>query len=165
VKRLLALLALALLGLGAWAWWSSDSRRIQRRLDALVEACGKSGPDSPLDLLARTQTILDSFAPELLVRAEPYGVTLRDGRELASLIHRYRATSTRAAVSVGERELAMGPNRTAEMTARFRVVGDSGSGPRGEEFRARLYWVEDEGVWRIREVEVTERLESTGLFF
>jgi hypothetical protein len=165
VKRLLALLALALAGLGAWAWWSSDARRIDRRLDALVEACGKSGPDSPLDLLGRTQTILDSFAPSLLVRAEPYGVTVRDGRELASLIHRYRATASRAVVSVGERELALGANRTAEMTARFRVLGDSGSGPRGEEFRARLYWVEEGGAWRIREVEVTERLTSSGLFF
>lgn len=165
MKRALVVAALALAGLGVWLWWTGDARQIHRRLDALVAACEKSGPDRPLDLLGRTQTILDSFAPGMLVRAEPYGVSLRDARELAGLIHRYRATATRVVVAATERDLVLGDNRTAEMAARFRIVGDSGSGPRGESFRARLFWVEDGGAWRVREVEVTERLESSGIFF
>lgn len=165
MKRALVVAALALAGLGVWLWRSGDARQIHRRLDALVAACEKSGPDSPLDLLGRTQTILDSFAPGMLVRAEPYGVSLRDARELAGLIHRYRATASRVAVAATERDLVLGANRTAEMAVRFRIAGDSGGGARGESFRARLFWVEDGGTWRLREVEVTERLESSGLFF
>jgi hypothetical protein len=165
VKRLLAVAALALVALAGWLWWSSDRRRIDRRLDALVAACEKSGPDSALALLGKTQTILDSFAADMLVRAEPYGGSFRDARELAGLIHRYRAGSSRVEIAATDRELVVRANRTAEMSAVFRVAGEGRGGSGIETFRARLFWVEDDGVWRIREVEIVERLESSGLFF
>lgn len=165
MKRLLALGVVALAAVVLWAWWSSDRRRIERRLDALVEACEKSGPDSPLALLGRTETILDAFAPGMLVRAEPYGGTIGDPRELARLIHGYRASAGRVQIAVTDRQLVVLPNRTAEMSGVFRVGGDRGGGPGIESFSARLFWVEDDGTWRIREVEVVERLERSGLFF
>lgn len=165
MKRLVALLVLAAVAVAGWLWWTSDARRIGRRLDALVEACEKSGPESPLVLLTRTQTLLDAFAPGLLVRAEPYGGAVGDGRELAALIQRYRATASRIEITASGRELVFGPNRTAEMAVLFRIAGDAGGGPGNEAFSARLFWVEDDGTWRIREVEVIERLESSGLFF
>lgn len=164
MRRVVALGLLALVGLGTWLWWSSDRRRIERRLEGLLRACEKSGPESPLDLLGRTQTLLDAFAPGMLVRAEPYGGSFRDARELAGLIHRYRATADRVAIAATDRELEIGANGTAEMSVVFRVRGDAGGGPRGESFRARIFWVEDGGAWRIREVEVVERLASSGLF-
>jgi hypothetical protein len=165
VKRLVAVAGLALVLFATWRWWSSDRRRIERRLEGLVAACEKSGPDSALDLLGKTQTILDAFAPDMLVRADPYGGSFRDARELAGLIHRYRAGSRRVEIAATEREIVVRPNRTAEMSAVFRIAGERGGGPGSERFSARLFWVEDEGVWRIREVEVVERLESSGLFF
>jgi hypothetical protein len=165
VKRLVAVAALAAAVLGAWLWWSSDRRRIERRLDELVAACEKSGPDSAFDLLGKTRTIVDAFAPGMLVRAEPYGGSFRDARELARMIHGYRASSRRVEVAVDDRDLVVRPQGTAEMSAVFHVAGERGGGPGRESFRARLFWVEDGGVWRIREVEVVERLEGSGLFF
>lgn len=165
MKRLAALLVLAAAAVGGWLWWTSDSRRIHRRLDALVAACEKSGPESPIVLLATTQTLLDAFAPGIVVRAEPYGGGIRDGRELAGLIQRYRATARRIEIVAADRELAVGANRTAEMTARFEIAGEAGSGPGREAFSARLFWVEEDGAWRIRELEVVERLERSNLFF
>jgi len=165
MKRWIAVAAALLAALGAWRWWPSDRRQIERRLDELVAACEKSGPDSPLSLLGRTQTILDSFAAGLLVQAGPYGGSFRDARELAGFIHRYRATSSRVEIAVTESELVVRPNRTAEMSAVFRVSGERGGGPGRESFRAQLFWVDEEGDWKIREVEVVERLERSGLFF
>lgn len=165
MKRLASALAVLLAALAAGAWWSSDRRQIERRLDALVEACEKAGPDSPLSLLGRTQTILDSFAPGMLVQAAPYGGSFRDARELAGLIHRYRASSSRVEIAVTERDLVVRPNGTAEMSAVFRIAGERGGGPGQESFRARLFWVESDGTWKVREIEIVDRLDRSGLFF
>lgn len=165
MKRLAVLLALGAVAVGGWLWWTSDARRIGRRLDALVAACEKSGPESPIVLLATTQTLLDAFDPAIVVRAEPYGGGVRDGRELAGLIQRYRATARRIEIVAADRELVLGANRTAEMSVRFEIAGEAGSGPGREAFVARLFWVEDDGAWKIRELEVVERLERSNLFF
>lgn len=164
MKRWIAVFAVAGLALAAWLWLTSDRRRIERRLDALVAACEKSGPDSPLSLLGRTQTILESFAAGMLVRADPYGGSFRDARELAGLVHRYRASASRVEIAATDRDLLVRPNGTAELSVVFRIVGDRG-GPGTESFSARIFWVEEEGDWKIRELEVVERLERSGLFF
>jgi hypothetical protein len=165
MKRLLAVALTVAVAAAAWAWWRSDRRRIERTFDRLERACEKDGPESPLSRLGRAQTLLDSFAPGLLVRAAPYAGTISDGRELVGVIERYRATSSRIRIADEERHLEIAPNGTAEMSLVFRVAGERGGGPGREGFRARLFWVRTEGGWKIRELEVLEVLETTGLFF
>jgi hypothetical protein len=167
VNRLIAalgVLAVAVACLAGWSWWRSDARRIGRALDRLERACEKSGPDGALDLVSRTATIVDAFAPGMLVTARPYEGSIRDPRELAGVIHRYRAGAERVRISESERELAVGERDTAEMSVVFVVEGDRGGRPGRERFRARLFWVEIEGDWKIREVEVVEVLDPGGLF-
>jgi len=165
VKRLVALALLVAVATGGWIWWKSDRRQIERALGRLERACEKDGAESPLSLVGRAGTLLEAFAPGLLVRAAPYAGTLTDARELVGVIERYRATASRIRITDDERQLDVGPNGTAEMTLLVRVSGERGSGPGREAFRARLYWVRTDGGWKIREVEVLEVLETTGLFF
>jgi len=165
VKRVLALLALVAFGVIAWRLWPSDRRRIERRLDQLVAACEKSEPDTPLRLFSGTQTILDSFAPRFVVKAAPYGGTISDARELNGLIQRYRASARTVAIAVTDRAVEVSSHGTAEMRGVFRIRGDRGAGPDSESFRAQIFWVEEDGDWRIRELEVVEVLDRSGLFF
>ena len=47
----------------------------------------------------------------------------------------------------------------------FHLDGDS-SGSRGRQsFRARMFWIEHEGAWKIREFEIVESLAGGGGFF
>ena len=165
MKRLVALALIAAVAAAGWAWWHSDRRRIDRALGRLERACEKDAPESPLALVVRAGTLLDSFAPGLLVRAAPYGGTITDGRELVGLIERYRATASRIRISDEARRLEIGSNGKAEMSLVFRVDAVRSGGPGREAFRARLFWVRTDEGWRIREIEVIEVLQTTGLFF
>jgi hypothetical protein len=165
MKRLVALALIVAVAAAVWTWWRSDRRRIERGLDRLERACEKDGPESPLSLVGRARTLLDSFAPGLLVRAAPYAGTISDERELVGVIERYRATANRIRVTDEERRLEVGSNGTAEMSLIFRVEGIRSGGPGREGFRARLFWVRTDEGWKIREIEVLEVLETTGLFF
>ena len=164
MKRAVALLALGIVVVAGWSWLRSDRPRIERTLARLERACTKEGPESPLALLGRTETILDAFAPGFLVLARPYEGSISDGRELAGAIHRYRALAQRVRVRDAERKLEVSANGTAEMSVVFLVDGDRGGRPGAERFRARLFWVEHEGEWRIREFEIVEVLDRSGLF-
>jgi len=165
MKRLLAVALVVAAAAAAWSWWRSDRRQIERGLDRLERACEKDGPESPLSLMGRASTLLDSFAPGLLVRAAPYAGTISDGRELVGVVERYRATASRIRVTDEERQLEIGSNGTAEMSLTFRVEGVRGGGPGREAFRARLFWVRTDDGWKIREIEVLEVLATSGLFF
>lgn len=165
MRRLLAIALFAAVAVAGWLWWTSDRHRIERALDRLERACEKDGPESPLAMVGRAGTLLEAFAPGLLVRAAPYGGTVSDPRELVALIERYRATASRIRVSDRERRLEIGANGTAEMSLLFQVDGVRSGGPGREGFRARLFWVRTEAGWKIREIEVLEVLESSGLFF
>jgi hypothetical protein len=165
MKRLVAFALVVAVAAGAWNWWRSDRRRIERALDRLERACEKDGPESPLSLVGRARTLLDSFAPGLLVRAAPYAGTISDGRELVGLIERYRSTASRVRIADEERRLEVGSNGTAEMGLIVRVDGVRAGGPGREAFRARLFWVRTDDGWKIREIEVLEVLQTTGLFF
>lgn len=165
MKRLLTAAGLLLLMVAAIGWWRSDRRRIERALDRLENACEKDGAESALALLARTETILSSFAPGLYVAARPYEGELTDARAVAGAIHAYRSQAQRIRITDSERRLEIRPNDTAEMTAVFHLDGDS-SGSRGRQsFRARMFWIEHDGAWKIREFEIVETLAGGGGFF
>jgi len=165
MRRIVALVAVGLALVVAWRLWPSDERRIARALERLEGACGKSGPDGPLALLDKTETIIQAFAPGFLVAAEPYEGTITDARRLAGLVHQYRASVDRVVVRDSERSIEVGSRGTAEMSVRFLIDAMRGGSPSRESFRARIFWVEVEGRWKIRELRITERIDRPGLFF
>lgn len=165
MRRLVVVAGVLAVAIAVSVWWRSDERRIGRALDRLERACEKDGPDGALELLSRTATIIDAFAPGLLISAAPYEGSIRDARELAGLVHRYRGTAEQVRISDRERELRVSPGGTAEMSAVFAIDGTRGGSPGRESFRARLFWVEVEGEWKIREVEVIEVLDRGGTIF
>lgn len=164
MNRIVAAVLVALAALALWLWLPSDRRRIGQALDRLERACEKNGPDSPMSLFSRTQTITASFAPGFFAVAEPYQGSFTDAGELARAIHAYRASSQQVSVTDSGRRLELGADGTAEMETLFHVAGVAGSGPGGERFRARIFWVKHEGAWKIREFRIVEVVERGGLF-
>jgi hypothetical protein len=164
VKRLLLLLLIAGLALWGWRWWRSDERRILARWHSAQELFEKSGPEDQLTAFGRVRSITELFAPGFVVSARPYEETLAGTQELAAVVHRYRDGAKTIEVADGERDLELFDNATALLTATVRVAGERGSGPGRERFRVRVAWREDEGVWRISELEILEVLEDSGLF-
>jgi hypothetical protein len=166
MRRALAL-AVLVAGLAAgWLWWGSDRRRIQARFDEAMTLFEKSGPESQLDAFARVRGIVGLFAPGFVAMARPYEGTITDAQQLAAVVASYRSSAERIAVSDGSRELVLQPERaTAEMVTTVTVDGIRGGRPGRERFRLRLAWREDDGAWRIQELEVLEVLETGGGFF
>lgn len=165
MKRWLALAAVVLALLVVWKSWSGDRRAIERRLARVLEVCEKRKADDQLAIIERARVLQKAFAPGFVIQAKPYKGTLTDLRQVIGAIETYRATARTVAVSSSDVDVELGAGGTAEMTATVRAVGDRGGGPGAERFRARIFWVKVDGDWKIREFEVLEVLESTGLFF
>ena len=159
-RRLAAAVLLAAAALALWVWWRSPERRLARRLDALVESLEKEGEEGSLVAAATAREVLGFFAEGFLVRARPYEGSLGDPQELMGAVMRFRGAAPRIAIVVGDREVQMHPgDRTAAVVFVATVTLDgSGRGPGRESWRVRSLWVEDDGEWRISELELVERL-------
>lgn len=165
MKRLLLLAGLALALLALWSWWSSDRRAIERRFGRILEVCEKGGEEGALAIVERARVLSEAFAPGFVVLARPYRGTLTETREVIGAVEAYRRSARRVSVSARDVDVELGPGDTAEMGVTVRATGDRGGGPGAERFRARVFWVKVDGDWKIRELEVIEVLETTGLFF
>jgi hypothetical protein len=165
MRRLAAVLVLVVAAWAAWAWWRSDERRIAARWKGALVAFEKSGQEDQLTAFGKVRDIVSLFAPGFVISARPYEGTIADGQQLAAVVARYRDSARRIQVSDADREIALFENRTAEMTAVVQIDGERGSGPGRERFRVRAAWREDDGLWRIQELEIVEVLEDRGLLF
>jgi hypothetical protein len=163
--RLLLLAALVAAGVAIALWWGSDRRRILARFEVLQGAIEKSGPEGALDRLGHARAVSDLFADGFVILAQPYEGTIADRQQLMGVVDRYRGSAETIAVSDSDVVLALRPNATADMTAVVEAVGLRPGGPGRERLRLRVAWREDEGEWRIQELEVVEVLDSSGLFF
>ncbi|MEO8195199.1 MAG: nuclear transport factor 2 family protein [Thermoanaerobaculia bacterium] len=166
--RILAVVALAIALAAIVHWWTSDRRRILAQFEALQSAIEKNGPggsEGTLDRLAHARAVSQMFADGFVILAQPYEGTIDSRQQLMAVVDRYRGSAETIAVSASEVEVKLRPNATAELTAEVEAVGLRQGGPGRERLRLRLAWREDEGVWRIQELEVIEVLDSSGLFF
>ncbi len=165
VVRILAVVALAAALLAIFRWWTSDRRRILGRFEALQVAIEKGGSEGALDRLAHAREVTQFFADGFVILAQPYEGTVSDRQQLMGIVDRYRASAETIAVSDSEVELTLRPNATGEMTAVVEAFGIRPQGPGRERLRLRVAWREDDGQWRIQELEVLEVLDTSGLFF
>ncbi len=164
MKRILVVGVLGAGLIGAWLWWSSDVRKLERRLSEIEELFGKSGPEDQLTAFGKTRQIVGLFAPGFVVLARPYQGSIADTAQLAAVIQSYRSSAGRIDVASGERSTEIDSERgTAETRATFAVSGERGGGPGGDRFRARIAWVKLEGEWRIQEFEILEIVERGGM--
>ena len=158
MRRLAPAIGILAVLAGAWLWWSSDERRLARRLDELVREFEKEAPEDQLTSFGHTRRIVGMFAPGFLVLARPYEGSVSDLQQLAAIVQRYRDSSERIEIDDARREIAIDAARgTAESSALFAISGARGGA--GERFRARIAWVRLDGVWMIQEVEILEVLE------
>lgn len=163
--RLLALAAVAAILVALALWWTSDRRRIVAQFEALQGAIEKRGGEGALDRLAHAREVSECFADGFVLLAQPYEGTITDRQQLMGIVDRYRGSAESIAVSDSEVEVTLRENATADLTAVVEAVGQRPGGPGRERLRLRIAWREDDGVWRIQELEVLEVLDSSGLFF
>jgi hypothetical protein len=162
--RLLVAVGLVAAGVLLWQWWRSPQRQIYRRLDALMGHLEKHGEESALAGAADAHGVLDFFAQGFFVRARPYEGELRDPQELAGAVMRFRGIAKRIDIAVSDRHLTLAPDRrNGELLFVVAVTLDRGNGPGRESWRVRSLWIDDNGTWRISELELVERLEGGGL--
>ncbi len=161
--RLAVLAVLVLAVFLGWRWWSSTERRIYRRLDALTSRLEKHGSESALAGAATAHGVLDFFAPGFIVRARPYEDELRDPDVLMGAVMRFRGGAQQIAVDVSDRHLTLGPDeRSGELVFLAGVSLDRGAGSGRESWRVRSLWIEDDGEWKISELELLQRVEGSG---
>jgi hypothetical protein len=160
-RRLLAGAALAVLLIVVWSWWRSPERRLYRRLDELMSRLEKDGDESRLASAATARGVLDFFAPGFLVRAAPYEGSLDDPQQLMGAVLRFRDTARQITIATSEREAILQESPpTATLGFVVTVTMDAGRGPGRERWRVRSLWNEQDGEWKIAELELTERLEG-----
>ncbi|MBZ0111729.1 MAG: hypothetical protein K8J08_04645 [Thermoanaerobaculia bacterium] len=158
------LLAVFLVGL-VWLgfWWQSDERRLLAALEALEQSLCKPGTESDLVSLVRSQETLALFAPQFSLSAVPYDGGLSTPRELVAGLHRFRGAADAIDVVLAKEELELYENGTAWLLFRATVKMERGGlGRRSghEVYRVNSQWVEIDGDWRVREIEVLEILSE-----
>jgi hypothetical protein len=160
-KLVAALVAVGLLAL-AVSHLRSDRRQIHRQLAALTDLLSKEGPSDTLQDAAIAQRVTTHFTPQFLVSAQPYQRRIRDLRELAAAVHRFRSAGERIEIGVRDRALELRSNDTAVLHFVATVTLHRSERPSRESYRVRTQWQKDEGRWTINQLELLEILEGPG---
>lgn len=161
-RLLFALLAIVGLVVG-WNWWTSDARRIERRLGALTDAVAKSGKENQLTLALRAEQVAGFFAQPFSFRARQFDFETDDRGALTRAVAGYRLRSDRISPAVLHRELEVdSTTRSARMQIVVRFAG--GLANRGSEaYRFQLNWVEQQGEWKIGFADLIEIVPASVL--
>lgn len=159
-RRVLALLLAVGMAIGLFVWWTSDERRIRRRLARATELMEKEGPEPELGALAAMREVAEIFAPEFVAIAEPVGARITDRRELVGLLHSARSRWTSIEIDVANLEIDVRENETALSGFVARVTTSLDGRESREAYRMRVDWVEEEDRWSIHEAVLVEVIES-----
>ncbi|MGE0640524.1 MAG: nuclear transport factor 2 family protein [Thermoanaerobaculia bacterium] len=161
--RVVALVVLALVAIGGWRWWRSDERRIASEFERLLATAEKRGEETQIERFSRAREFVGRFADPFEVSAAPYEGTITDRQQLAAVFDQYRGGAERIDAAVSARELTVRGNGTADLYAVVTLTRGGLGGGGGERFRLRLSWIRQGDGWKIRQAEILERLESSGL--
>lgn len=159
----------ALLALAVAYWlvqgWNSDRRRIGRQLDELRELVEKTGPENDLAAANKARQVGDLLARDFELHLEPYGPVVTDRQRLMQVTLGYRRRAERIGLDFHDREFTVDPRlRVADLTTTATLTGRTAGSAYRELYRLRLGWVEEEGEWRIRRVELLEVLDGSASF-
>jgi hypothetical protein len=165
LRTVVAVVLLLAAGLAAWRHFTSPQRQVLRRLGALADLLAKDGPENQLTAAATARGVAGFFAPGFFVRADPYEGELADPQQLMGAVMRLRGPAQRLDVAFSDRDVRLDEvSRTAVVGFVGTVSLDRGAGQGRESWRVRTLWVEDDGEWRIAELELLEQIETGGLF-
>ncbi|MDX1630556.1 MAG: hypothetical protein R3234_01745 [Thermoanaerobaculia bacterium] len=159
-RIVLALLVLALLGIG-FQYFFSDRARLNRRLTELEELLSKEGPEEQIEAATNARAVTRMLAPGFVLVAAPYEGTITDPRQVFSGALRLRQAGSAVDVDFGSREIEIRPG-SATGVAGFlaRVTIDLGDRTGREGYRVRTVWTKEDGTWLLAEAEVLEVLEG-----
>ena len=161
-KVALPLVAFVALIIG-WNWWTSDTQRIARRLEALAEAVEKTPGEGQLATAFKAEQAARFFAEPFQFRARQFDFETVDRGALIRSVAAYRLRSDRIAPSVLHHELDVDSiNRTAKMVALIRFAGGFRSRA-NDAYRFQLNWVEQDGEWKIGYADLIEIVPASVL--
>ncbi|MCP4203485.1 MAG: hypothetical protein GY769_16325 [bacterium] len=135
--------------------WTDDARRIERRLARLQKLAGKTLVESQFQGAGKARAIADLFATEFELSAEPESYATASRQDLIRGVIAYRARSQSLAVDVLRKELFVDPGgQTATHYAYVRFVNDLGDFAGTASYPVQIEWVEEDGKWKIKKLEV-----------
>ena len=160
-------IASAIVGLtlivGLYGLWNQDTRRINRRLAALVKLANKMPVEMQLRGVAKARSIATFFAEPFELIAEPENFASSNRQDLIRSVVAYRSRAGSLAVEVVRKELFVDSgNATATHYALVRFVVDFGDLVGSDSYPVQIEWVEESGEWKIRKLEIL-REESDAL--
>ena len=138
-----------------WFVWNGDRdvRRINSKLDDLVELLEKREEHPPLRMMARSRRVAGFFTPDAEVLLAPVVTRTVGPDELTALHHYAHTQAARLSVRISDRTLEINPERDAAVmrfTTRSQFTGHQGQREqRVDEFR--LHWAKRDGDWLIQE--------------
>lgn len=156
ISRWLLVVAVLVAVLAVARWWTSDARRIGRKVDYLIECIEKSPGEGKLAAALKAEQLGGLFADAFVFRARPYDFETQDRQTLIRTVALYRLRSERIGAQVLARRLDIdAANRRATMTLTTRFTGgwrDLGN----DALRFQINWREDDGEWQIDTVDLLE---------
>ena len=149
-KALTAAVAIAA-AVAAYLYWASDERRIARLLDDVADAVSQSEGESGVAGLAEVTSLTLHLAPEIEIDVTPPpSARLRGAQDVVSMVGRLRAVFPVVQLTLAEPQIAVAPDRTAQVTgAATLLMRDRDGAEAVESRRVTLSLQERDGHWVI----------------
>ena len=161
---LYGLLALAV-GIWLFSHMGGEKRRIEKRLDRLVELVEKDGPENDLVAANKARNVGLLFARDFQIdlQGRARGV-VTERQRIAQVMLRYRSAPSRLVLAFRDVESELDDaERAADMTAVAIASATTDGDLQRRRFRLFFHWVKEDREWVIRRAELVEELEA-GIF-
>lgn len=161
IRVAIALLVLALIGIG-YQYWFSDRARLNRRVTELESLLTKEGPEEAIVSAGQARAVTRMLAPDFLLLATPYeAARIDDPNQVLQGVVRLRMSGSTVDADLTRREIEIQPgSRTGVVSFLATLTIDFDDRVGRDSWLVRTLWREDEGRWLLVEAEVMERVDE-----
>lgn len=160
MKRLVALVALAVVAVAAWQWYFSGERAVRSRLGELADTLSVPAQSSDISRVARLAGLRKYFAGDVRIRLGDQVVASRD--ELLAFVSRWTPPGG-AVVDFVDVQVTLDPDAsgahvylTAKVTGHDARTGD----PTIDAREANVTMARRDGDWVVTDVESEDTLKK-----
>lgn len=140
-----------------WLWQERDTRRLNKRLDQLTAVIEKTGGESHLVTMAKSQSLVAFFTPDAVLRLSPLIGQQLSRRELSSIFYQVHARLDRLSIRIMDKRLDVDRSAgRADMrfttSGHIEMVGQRDS--QMHEFH--LEWIKVDGEWYVDRASIVQ---------
>lgn len=161
VARIAVPLVLVVASAGAYLWWNSPERQIQRTLNGLADALSHDPPATSLSAISAASAIREYFAADVVIEAGAPFSALRGRDAVLGAAARLHAAVPALLVEFVDVRIALGPDRTdatVDCTATA-TISNRGGQQTVDARELILTMTRVDGRWVIESAKLVEVLE------